>query len=73
LDVVDLGQSGSPIWKLIRASVSLIQNHLRWNPGNGKEIKIWEDHFSEKGVLSSIPALDQFRLWLTSIGKIHPL
>jgi hypothetical protein len=49
--------------------VSLIQNHLRWNPGNGKEIKIWEDHFSERGVLSSIPALDHFRLWLTSIGK----
>jgi hypothetical protein len=66
---VDLGKSGSPIWKLIQASVPLIQSHLNWNPGNGKEIKIWEDNFSEMGVLSSIPSLNHFKLWLSSSGK----
>ena len=38
---VDLWKSSYPIWKIIRASVPLIQSHLNWNPGNGKEIKIW--------------------------------
>jgi hypothetical protein len=35
-----LNNLGSPIWNLIHASMSLIQNHLRWSPRNGKKNKI---------------------------------
>jgi hypothetical protein len=50
--------------------MSLIQNHLRWSPGSGKEIEIWEDHFSDRGKLSCITTLDSLGHWLTSKGKI---
>jgi hypothetical protein len=58
LETTTFNHLGSPIWKLIRASMSLIQNHLRWSPGNGKEIKIWEDQYSDRGKLSCISSLD---------------
>jgi hypothetical protein len=36
MEEVDIRQVDSPIWKLIRAFVLLIQSHLNWNLGNGK-------------------------------------
>jgi hypothetical protein len=45
----DLGKGGSSIWKIIWASVPLIQTRLNWDPRNGKKIKIWEDSYSESG------------------------
>jgi hypothetical protein len=69
VEEVDLGKAGSPIWKLIRASIPLIQTRLNWDPGNGKNIKIWEDNYSESGILSKIPSLNQFKHWLSSEGR----
>jgi hypothetical protein len=69
LETTTLNQKGSPIWNLIRAFMSLIQNHLRWSLGSGKEIKNWEDHFSDKGKLSCISTLDSLIHWLISKGK----
>jgi hypothetical protein len=63
---VDLGKSSSPIWKLIWVSIPLIQTRLNWDPGNGKNIKLWEDNYSESGILSKIPSLNQFKHWLFS-------
>jgi hypothetical protein len=69
LEIAITQQTRSPIWKLLRASLPLIRKHLFWCPGNGKEIKIWDDLFSDSGKLSSIPSLDSLRTWLNSKGK----
>jgi hypothetical protein len=62
VDGIDPGKTGSPIWKLVRASIPLIQTRLNWDPGNGKKIKIWEDNYSESGILSKIPSLTQLNI-----------
>jgi hypothetical protein len=69
VEEIDLGQAGSPIWKLIRASIPLIQSRLNWDLGNGKDIKIWEDNYSKSGILSKNPALNQLKHWLSSEGR----
>ena len=69
VEEVNLGKAGSPIWKLIWASVPLIQTRLNWDPGNGKNIKLWEDNYSESGILSKIPSLNRFKHWLSLEGR----
>jgi hypothetical protein len=44
LDTTPPTQPGSPIWKLLKASLSLFQSKSTWIPGNGKQISIWEDN-----------------------------
>jgi hypothetical protein len=36
-------QSGSQIWKLIRAAIPFFKEYLSWIPGNGKLIMLWQD------------------------------
>jgi hypothetical protein len=36
-------QTGSPIFTLCRKVIDQFTSHLTWVPGNGKQIKIWED------------------------------
>jgi hypothetical protein len=66
---VDGIDPGSPIWKLVRESIPLIQTRLNWDPGNGKKIKIWEDNYSKSGILSKIPSFTQLKHWLATGGK----
>jgi hypothetical protein len=34
---------GSPIWKLLQASQTIMQSQLTWIPGNRKKIQLWTD------------------------------
>jgi hypothetical protein len=36
-------QTGSPIFNLCRKVREQFASHLTWVPGNGKQIKIWDD------------------------------
>jgi hypothetical protein len=48
-------KTGSPIFTLCRKVIDHFTSHLTWVPGNGKQIKIWED-----SILSDLPlALNQ--------------
>jgi hypothetical protein len=54
-------QVGSPIWKLLWASLPLMQHSLYWVPGNGKLINIWKDGILGSHPLCQDPSFDTLR------------
>ena len=44
LDSTPSSREGSPIWKLIKFYIPIIQLKLPWVLGNGKMIDIWNDN-----------------------------
>jgi hypothetical protein len=43
LDSTPSSREGSPIWKLIKYYIPIIQHKLSWVPKNGKKIDMWND------------------------------
>lgn len=62
-------QAGSPIWKLIWASLAFFQESLIWILRNEKKINVWDDRFSASDILREDLSLAPLRQWFTSQGK----
>jgi len=43
---------GSPLWNLCKKGLEFFLDHLYWIPGNGENIKIWEDKILDHPPLS---------------------
>ena len=63
---------GSSLWKLCKASFSLIQTHSYWILGNGKKIKVWESRILGQPPLSSLLGMNDLVEWTSSEG-LHSL
>jgi hypothetical protein len=62
---------GSPIGKLLSASIPLIQSQLTWIPGNGRKILIGADSIMGKQPLWHHMHLRPLINWLDMQGKKH--
>jgi hypothetical protein len=61
LDALTLPMSqglGSPIWKLMKVSLPLIQGKCTWIPGNGNLIQVWTNS------IMGNPLLCKISLWV---------
>jgi hypothetical protein len=54
---------GSPIWRLLKNTTSLIQAKLSWAPGNGETINIWMDRILNHEPLKSLEILHPLKNW----------
>jgi hypothetical protein len=57
-------EKGSPIFNLCLKALKLFRPHLTCIPGNGKEIKVWEDSILGDPTLSSMEGLDRLKDWM---------
>jgi hypothetical protein len=61
---------GSPIWKLLRASLPLFQSKATWIPGNGKKICVWTDSIMGHPPLLQTNSLQPLYQWCTANHKL---
>jgi hypothetical protein len=59
-------EKGSPIFNLCLKDLKLFRTHLTWIPGNGKEMKVWEDSIMGNPMLISMEGLDRLNNWMRS-------
>jgi hypothetical protein len=52
LDLEGEDHNGSPIWKLLKYALPLLEVKLTWISGNGKEINFWTDNIMRHPPLS---------------------
>jgi hypothetical protein len=69
LDQINSLSRGSPVGKLLSASIPLIQKQLTWIPGNGRKILIKEDSIMGKQPLWTHMNLRPLIIWLDRQGK----
>lgn len=65
-----LPTSGSQLIKLCHKATPLIRDRAYWIPGNGKEVKIWDDNIMMHPPLSSYSSLQVLRPWLERAGCV---
>jgi hypothetical protein len=61
LDNLAKVEKGSPIFSLCQKALRHFKPHLTWTPGNGKEIKVWEDSIMGDLPLDSKQGLDRLK------------
>jgi hypothetical protein len=57
-------EKGSPIFSLCQKALRHFKPHLTWTPGNGKEIKVWEDSMMGDPPLDSKKILHRLKEWM---------
>jgi hypothetical protein len=68
LDGTPQGRIGSPIWRLLKASLPLFQSKVTWIPGNGRKISIWDDSILGNPPLQQDPSLTPLFNWFQEHG-----
>ena len=66
LDKPPKRQTGSPIFMLYKKSFPYFKAKLTWIPGNGANIKIWDDSILGNQPLNSLIELRNIQAWLTN-------
>jgi len=68
LDTTPPTQPGSPIWKLLKPSLSLFHSKSTWILENRKQISIWEDYIMGNPLLRENKEQEPLFLWFSEHG-----
>eukprot|EP00253_Pinus_taeda_P007428 PITA_07428 len=66
LDQPPKTSKGSPIFKLCLSAMEHFSHNLYWIPGNGKNIRIWDDPILGDQSLNQVEGLKNIKIWLQS-------
>ena len=61
-------RKGSPVYKLCIKALEMFKKNLYWIPGNGKNIKMWDDSILGNPPLGSCSEVANIKLWLLAKG-----
>ena len=64
LDKPTIHKKGSPIYKLCLKVSEHFKPMLFWIPGNGKQIKLWEDSIMGEKPLGLFPGIRNLKIWM---------
>ena len=75
MDKINLDRKGSLIWELCKKDAYILNEHLYWTLGNGKEIKIWKDKCGNASLANFLQAFLELkqRLDTMKIYSLHDL
>ena len=73
LDEICMSRKGSSIPEMCKNATYIITEELKWSPSNGKEIRIWTDHYTSVSpvVLSQVFPKLRKRLEGMNIKLLH--
>jgi hypothetical protein len=69
LDSNYASREGSPIWKLIKSTIPILQSKLSWAPRSGRMIEIWNDSIMGNPLIITNQELHPLKVWLDTQGK----